>query len=248
MELYQGDCLKILPTIAAGSVDLVVADLPYGVTSQEWDQRIRLHPLWEALGRVLKLKGVICLFATQPYAAELVCSRIDWFREELIWVKTRAANYASAKRRHMKLHELVLVFSRSPDYTYHPQKFPARAYKQRTQKPRTNTAYGEFKAADTRPNAPVTDRYPGTILHYKSPRQQDLVHPTQKPIALEEHLIRSYSNPGELVLDPCFGSGATGHAARNTGREFLGIEGDPGYYQEAAFSLASDPVPAPEPP
>jgi DNA modification methylase len=237
VRLLQGDCLQLLPTIAEGSIDLVIADPPYGVTNQEWDRRLPTFEFVNALWRVLKKDGVLCLHATNPYAAELISAYPAWFREDLVWSKSRATNFASARRRHMRLHELVLVFSREPGYTYNPQMRPGEPYKQRTQKPRTNTAYGKFAKADTRPNAEVTDRYPGSILHCPSPRQQDLVHPTQKPVDLELHLVLTYSNRWDLVLDPCMGSGTTGYAALHEGRDFVGIEGDAGHFKEAGLTL-----------
>ena len=234
-NLFQGDCLEVMPQIPEESIDFICCDLPYGTTSIKWDEVLDFDKMWEQYDRIIKPKGVIVLFGSQPFSAQLICSKLDWFRYELVWNKNKCGSPGLAKKRPMKTHENILVFYKNAGGTYNPQMEVGDPYKRKSKNPegyvgrKNDHGYGmkprkEFENKGT--------RYPKSILNISrdfSAQQQ--VHPTQKPVPLLEWLVKTYSNEGETVLDNCMGSGSTGIACVNTNRNFIGIESDPEYFK-----------------
>jgi site-specific DNA-methyltransferase (adenine-specific) len=228
MKTLQGDCLEIMPTLAAGSVALVLCDLPYGTTQNKWDSVIPLERLWAEYRRLATKNGAIVLTAAQPFTAMLVSRYVTEFKQELIWFKNVASNFLNANRQHLARHEEVLLFSfGSP--IYNPQESPGTPYLvKRYGNDDTGDNYGSIARRTNTVNSGT--RKPISVLQFD--REVGL-HPTQKPVALMEYLIRTYTNPGDTVLDNCMGSGTTGVACVNTGREFIGIEKDEKYFEIA---------------
>lgn len=315
IKLYQGDCLELMNDIPDGSVDMVLADLPYGTTQNKWDSCVPLAPLWRGYRRIVKTGGAIALFAQTPFDKVLGNSNIDWLKYELIWCKTRATGHLNANKRPLKNHENILLFfqtfsdsydttdyfSSLKDYmigeyekagldsksvqqllgSYMGSHYFTRktqfsiptetSYRKLQSTGRFQRPYSEIKAEydaerqfiaknintynpqgvhkrevptirigrDNGTNYGKSDKdalqeyenYPKDVLFF--PSESTPVHPTQKPVALLEYLIRTYTNEGETVLDNCMGSGSTGVAAVNTRRNFIGMELDPGYFETA---------------
>ena len=245
----QGDCLDLLPRVASASVDMVLCDLPYGVTHNKWDSLIDLPALWLQYGRILKANAVVVLTATQPFSSLLVMANLPWFQYSGVWAKNIATGHLDSKRRPMRKHEDILVFSgtsyQNPASRYFPQMTMGEPYtmKRRGRKD-AGSNYGTTKERkDT--SSPDGARYPTSILAFD--REVGL-HPTQKPVALWEYLIRTYTNEGDTVLDNCCGSGTTGVACVNTGRNFIQMELSPEYCEIArdrlmAFQRTSEIIP-----
>jgi site-specific DNA-methyltransferase (adenine-specific) len=239
-QIALGDCLDVMRSIPTGSVDMILCDLPYGTTACSWDSVISFEPLWSEYWRVAKPNAAVVLTASQPFTSALIMSQIDRFKYCLVWEKSSATGVLDCKFRPLKAHEDILVFScagcsngSKPPMKYFPQMTLGRPYIAKTNKT-------IMKKSLSRSNAVRTDtynegvRYPRSVLLF--PNQRGL-HPTQKPVALFEYLIRTYTNEGETVLDNCIGSGTTAIAAENTGRRWIGIERDPTY-----FGLACDRI------
>ena len=234
MELYNGDCLEVMKSIPDDSVDMVLTDLPYGTTRNAWDSIIPFEPLWAQLKRVTKRGGAIALHADMPFAAKLVCSNLPWYRYELIWEKPLGSDFLNANRKPLKNHESIQIFSECQTKTYNPQfTFGLPYVRTRTSK---SLNYGECGSVCT--TISEGGRHPKTVLHFATDREK--IHPTQKPVALEAWLIRTYTNPGETVLDCCMGSGSTGVACIHEGREFIGIEKDAEYFHIAKMRLEQE--------
>ena len=226
--LMEGDCLDAMWLIPDGSVDLILCDLPYGTTQNKWDSVVPFEPLWSHYWRVLKPNGAVVLTAAQPFTSALVMSQVQQFKQELIWHKNIASNFLNANRQHLARHETVLLFAKE-QVTFNKQALPGKPYIQRRSgKDDSGDNYGTVKQRTDTINAGL--RNPTTILEFD---RQTGLHPAQKPVALMEYLIKTYTNEGETVLDNCMGSGTTGVAARNTGRNFIGIERDPEYFKIA---------------
>ena len=244
MKLLHGDCLELLPTVADGSVDLVLCDPPYGTTACAWDAVIPFEPMWREVRRVLKPRGAAVFTASQPFTSALVMSNTLWFKYALVWEKTRATGHVHAKNKPMKKHEDVLVFS--PGTTVHASQSAARMTYNPQGLVRLDTpikmrgAKGSMSVMAPRPSHRDYEQeatgYPTSIIQAAS--EGATVHPTQKPVALMEYLIRTYTNPDETVLDFTMGSGTTGVACVNTGRKFIGIERDPDYFAIAQKRIA----------
>ena len=230
MQLMQGDCLELLSMVGDGSVDMVLCDLPFGTSGNKWDKALPLPTLWKEWGRVCKEDAAIVLFSDEPFTSQLVQSNPRAFRYKWIWDKLRGSNFANAKIMPMKSHEEILVFYRRKP-TYNPQFWYSKPYKSKGG-PRAREIEGlsGSSAATVRAETVSEDgrRYPLSILRFS--RDGRRVHPTQKPVDLLEYLIKTYTNPGEVVLDNCMGSGSTGVACINTGRDFIGIEKEPRYF------------------
>jgi site-specific DNA-methyltransferase (adenine-specific) len=221
--LLLGDCLERMVEIADGSVDMVLCDLPYGTTACKWDSVIPFEPLWAHYRRVTKPNAAIVLTASQPFTTALVASNLRDFRYEWIWQKSRATGFQLAKKMPMKQHENVLVFYRSLP-TYNPQGLVA--FGQRNK--RGSAGNGGHLANECNDYIQEFTGYPRSVIEVAS--EGGAVHPTQKPVALLEYLIRTYTNEAETVLDNTMGSGSTGVACVNTGRNFIGIERDANYF------------------
>ena len=222
VELLQGDCLELMPTLPDGCADMILCDLPYGTTACKWDSVIPFAPLWEQYRRLIKPNGAIVLTASQPFTSALVMSNPKWFRCEWVWHKSNGGGFLNANRQPLKRHESVLVFAPAQP-TYNPQKIEGKPYACR-RAAAGGTTFDQSVAGWITKND--GDRHPTTVQYF--PNETGL-HPTQKPAALFEYLIRTYTHPGELVLDNCAGSGTTGVAALNTGRLATLIEREPEY-------------------
>jgi site-specific DNA-methyltransferase (adenine-specific) len=218
-EVIHGDCLDAMPTLPAASIDLVCADLPYGTTACKWDTVIPFAPLWAEYRRLLKSTGVVVLTASQPFTSALVMSNPAWFRYEWVWDKRLPSGYLSAKRRPMARHESVLVFApRSP--RYNPQMRLGVLRNKGSKGTGKTECYGSHTATVTRSD----QYYPTSIIEISNANRAEKVHPTQKPLDLIRYLIRTHSNPGDLVLDNSCGSGTTGVACVIEGRDAVLID------------------------
>lgn len=233
LQLLQGDCLEHLRSMADDSVDAVVTDLPYGTTACKWDAVIPINPLFEQLTRVCRKDGAIVTTSQQPFTSMLIGECPDLFAYNWIWDKGVSASFVQAKRMPMRVHEEILVFCPSGKTPrYFPQMTPkekplavkeCRAYKGDTPIPR-----------NARPAKIYTESYPKTIQYFSSRTKEARgLHPTQKPVDLYRYLVRTYTQPGEVVLDCCMGSGTTGVAALLEGRAFIGIESQTSYLEIA---------------
>lgn len=226
IDLRRGDCLEIMKDIPDGSIDLILCDLPYGTTKNKWDSVIPIDKLWEQYERIIKQNGAIVLFSQMPFSAELVHSNLKLFKYEWIWQKNNGTGFLNAKKMPLKIHENILVFYKKLPI-YNPQmRTGFKPYK--CKQGRHSTNYGNYEQGHiTKSNG---DRYPIDIINLK----KDVgLHPTQKPVALLEYLIKTYTNEKETVLDNCMGSGSTGVACIKTNRNFIGIEKDENYYNIA---------------
>ena len=232
MKLLHGDCLELMGEIPDGSVDMVLCDLPYGTTQNKWDSVIPFEPLWAHYKRICK--GAIVLTATQPFTSALVASNSRDFRYEMVWEKSSVTGHLNAHRRPMRTHEDVLVFS---DFSppYYPQGL--QPYGETQKRGNNGTNFGKSGTE----NYQAFTNYPRSIIRIANDSKP--VHPTQKPVALMEYLIRTYTNEGETVLDNCMGSGTTGVACINTGRDFIGIEQDDKYFAIAKQRIESAQLP-----
>ena len=235
-KIHQGDCLEVMKDIPDGSINMILCDLPYGTTASKWDSVIPIEPLWKQYKRVLKDNGAIVLTAIEPFASMLRANDLKGYKHEWIWDKESAGNFIQAKNHPLRVHENVLVFSNGK-VNYYPIMTDADPKNVRplgVKKQKTDfmgkVSAGEFKAAK---NYNPKKRYPKTILTYNARAKEcnnvNRVHPTQKPVALFEYLIKTYTNEGETVLDNCMGSGTTAIAALNTNRTFIGIEKEKEY-------------------
>lgn len=236
--IWRGDCLEVMPRIPDHSVHLVCADLPYGTTAQDWDTVINFEMLWEELKRIITQNGVLVFTATGMFAAKLALSNPDWFKYDLVWQKTKASGFTNVRVHPLRTHEWVLVFSpgscanraRNP-MTYNPQgtrrvnRVVSGANKD------GKGSHGLERKSHLKSRVQELTDYPKSVITIRS--QSKTEHGTQKPVALMEYLIRTYSNPGETVLDPTIGSGTTAIAAVNSGRKFIGIEQDQDIYELA---------------
>ena len=229
MKLLLGDCLEVMGEIEDGSVDMVLCDLPYGTTACKWDFVIDPVELWKHYYRVCKENAAMVFTAAQPFTTTLASSNIKDFRYEWIWEKPQGTNPMNAKVMPLKSHENILVFYRKKP-TYNPQMTqgtPYGGFSSDTAK--IGEVYGSAQSKHR--DNPEGTRYPKTVLRFAQERGG--LHPTQKPVPLFEYLVLTYTNLGETVLDCCMGSGTTGVAAYNTGRNFIGIEKDPIYFETA---------------
>lgn len=238
VSLYHGDCLEVMDRLAPASVDLILADLPYGITACPWDKQLPLDPLWADYKRLLKPGGVVILFAVQPYTSELVMSSPSgWFWCEWIWEKTKATDPLHARWRPLRAHENILVFS--PKRTaYNPQMTtghrPVRGYEAKRSGSRIGQIYGVKGGPapkSVHAENPTGTRYPRSVLRH--PHDRHAWHGTQKSVNLLRYLIRTYTKPGETVMDNVMGSGSTGAAAVMERRSFIGIEQDTDFFRRA---------------
>lgn len=223
------------------SVDLVLTDLPYGITRNRWDCPIDLPAMWDCLNRVAKDNCIFVFFGNGMFTADLMQSNRAWWRYNLIWQKTQPSGFLNAKKMPLRTHEDIIVFYGGSHTVYNAQKTTGNARKSARRGDSsdypTATNYGSYGANcyDS------TERYPTSILKFKKDVQTSHLHPTQKPVALLSYLIKTYSNEGDVVLDFTMGSGSTGVACAATGRRFVGIEKDPAYFAIASKRLEDEP-------
>jgi site-specific DNA-methyltransferase (adenine-specific) len=222
VNLMLGDCLERMKEIPDGSVDMILADPPYGTTACKWDSIIPLEPMWEQLKRIIKPNGAIVMTASQPFTTTLIASNMKMFKYCWIWKKSKPTGHLNAKKQPLKTYEDVVLFY-SKQCTYNPQGVKP------TNKLVSRTNRGNYGECSKTTRQTVTN-YPRNIVEFPS---VDGVHPTQKPVTLMEYLIKTYTNEGETVLDFTMGSGTTGVAAKHLNRSFIGIEMDEGYFEIA---------------
>lgn len=234
-DLYHGDCLEVMAGLPDASVDMILCDLPYGTTACKWDTVIPIEPLWAQYRRIAKRNAAIVLTASQPFTTALIASNMREFRYCWVWEKSKASNFLAARRQPLKAHEDVAVFGADAP-RYFPQKTAGEPFKGagRSLKGSSSEVVGRIKNHTFR-NDNSGDRFPRSVQYFKTAETEKVgaLHPTQKPVALMEYLIRTYTQEGETVLDNCMGSGTTGVACVNTGRRFVGIERDDKYFQAA---------------
>lgn len=229
MQLLHGDCLELMKTIPDKSVDMVLTDVPYGTTTCKWDVVIPFEPMWEQLKRITKDNGAICLFGSEPFSSHLRLSNLKMFKYDWIYQKSHAVGFLNCKKKPLNQHEIISVFN-AKNYYPQLQDKPKENIIPTNIKPRLTDSYGKFNAGDTR-TIPIDKAYPKSVIKFNRDRQK--FHPTQKPVALMEYLIKTYSNEGETVLDFTMGSGTTGVACKNLNRKFIGIEKDDKYFEIA---------------
>ena len=234
--LMQGDTLDMMKMVLDKEVNLILCDLPYGTTSCSWDIIIPFNDLWDAYRRVLAPGGCVLLFGNQPFTSRLILSNLAWYKQALVWNKNKCGSPGLAKIRPMQVHEDIVVFA--PGRTvYNPQMEVGEPYARKTEKPEGYVGRVNNHGYGMKPRNVFTNdgtRYPKSIINISrdfSAQQQ--IHPAQKPVPLLEYLIKTYSNEGDTVMDNTMGSGSTGVAARNTNRNFIGIEKDPVFFNIA---------------
>ena len=226
VNLINGDCLEEMKNIPDGSVDLVLTDPPYGTTACKWDTIIPFEPMWEQLKRVTKKNGAIVLFGSQPFNSALVMSNPSLFKYEWIWVKSKSTGFLDCKKKPLNNTEVIDVFSEGTP-NYYPQMTEGKMHKNGGGTTGPANVYGNFS---NRKQTETNLYYPKRTIEFKTEHGQ---HPTQKPVALMEYLIKTYTNDNETVLDFTMGSGTTGVACRNLNRKFIGIELDATYFEIA---------------
>ena len=232
-----GDCLELMEDIPDGSVDMVLTDPPYGTTACKWDSVIPFEPMWDELKRITKKSGAIVMTASQPFTSALIMSNVKMFKYCWVFGKSLPVGHGYAKYRPMSNHEDVTVFSNGGGKTtYNPQKKPRVAPRVYTRKSASLSGSSSMVSHDGETRV-LGEKNPTTIISFNTSVQKGKVHPTQKPVALMEYLIKTYTNEGETVLDFTMGSGTTGVAAKNLDRSFIGIELDENY-----FNIAKDRI------
>jgi site-specific DNA-methyltransferase (adenine-specific) len=255
-KVIQGDCLQVMPAIADKSIDMILCDLPYGTTACKWDTIIPFEPLWEQYKRIIKDNGVILLFGSEPFSSKLRLSNLEQYRYDWIWDKVNGANFLNIKNRPLKTHEQVLVFSKTPGFTFNPirtsrselslkrdptgtqRKVKRGGHKVEHYNFTHNTEFQlEFN--------PDGKKHPIDIIRFNSLEKgcYKFKHPTKKPLKLAEYLIKTYTNEGDLVLDNCVGSGTTGVACKRLNRRFILIEQEEKYCKVARDRLNNEAEP-----
>ena len=223
-----GDCLEVMQTIPDKSVDMILCDLPYGVTQNKWDSTIPLSDLWFQYNRVVKLSGPTVLFGQDKFSARVMLSNEKYHKYNLIWNKVLISGFLNANRMPLRTHEDIMVFYREQP-VYNPQKtVGTKSHSKGRMQTETNNNYGIYGKVD---NAEINGemKHPVSIVTFQKPHPSKAVHPTEKPVELMEWLIRTYTNEGYTVLDNCIGSGTTAIACINTGRNYIGIEKEEKY-------------------
>ena len=253
MDLRKGDCLEIMKTIPSKSIDAIITDPPYGTTACKWDSVIDLDLMWKELNRVIKPNGAIVLFAQQPFSSVLLVSNVKKFRHRFLWEKDKCANFMVAKAQPLKYTEDILVFCNvgflknqfeKPTGTYNPQMRKGKGNDRDLEKIVDKSKHLDDINKRDNPtrlklsNNSAKQRFPKDVLNITT--QHKRVHPTQKPIALMEYLIKTYTNENETVLDFTMGSGSTGVAAKNLNRNFIGIEQDDKYFNIATERINNE--------
>lgn len=234
ITLYNNDCLEQMPSLKDESIDMILCDLPYGMTKNKWDSIIPFENLWKEYHRIIKQNGAIVLFGSQPFTSLLVTSNLKYFRYSMVWEKNKFSDFLNASRKPMKVNEDILIFYKKQP-TYNPQYWFSTPYTRwnTQQAVEKQTNYGSHK--ENIAESKDGKRLPTTILKFNRVERPE--HPTQKPVDLLEWLIKTYSNENETILDNCMGVGSTGIACKNLKRNFIGIEVEKKYYDIALDKL-----------
>ncbi|WOE29719.1 DNA-methyltransferase [Acinetobacter towneri] len=233
VTLGHGDCLELMKTIPSGSVDMVLTDPPYGTTACKWDSVIPFEPMWAELKRIIKPNGAIVLFGSEPFSSALRMSNIKQYKYDWVWEKSHATGHLNAKKQPMRNNEVISVFYGKQCF-YNPQLIEKNYVDKRIKSGNCETqTLGAYRQVSR--SIPFNMGYPKSILKFNSPFKggEAGLHPTQKPVALLEYLIKTYTKENEIVLDFTMGSGSTGVAAKNLNRKFIGIELDQNYFEIA---------------
>lgn len=254
--LMQGDCLERMKEIKSGSVDMILTDPPYGTTACKWDSIIPLEPMWEQLKRIIKPNGAIVMTASQPFTSALVMSCPDLYKYSWTWIKNRCGNFMAAKYKPLKYTEDVVVFgfgavntkggrgggkTKRPHLEYNPVGFTEDKSSVIRNTPLPTDGVNRWNKLSNVEFKRNGKNYPKDFIIFDVPPNKERLHPTQKPVALMEYLIKTYTNEGETVLDFCLGSGTTGVACKNLNRKFIGIEMDEGYFNVAKDRINNVP-------
>lgn len=239
LKLLKGDCLEKMKEIPSASVDMILTDLPFGTTKNKWDVIIPFEPLWLEYDRIIKNNGAIVLFAQELFAAKLIMSNEKLFRYTIIWDKVLTTGHLNANRMPLRSHEMICIFYKHLP-TYNPQKTIGQPNhgigNSIGKKPKNNNNYGNYTILDSDKSGL---KYPKSIITFEKVHPSITKHPTQKPVQLLEYLIKTYSNPNDIILDSTMGSGSTGVAALNLHRSFIGIEKDDEYFNIARERIES---------
>lgn len=231
-ELYNGDCLAVMDALIAQGVkvDAIITDPPYGTTACKWDSVIPFDEMWVRLNQLIKPNGAIVLFGSEPFSSSLRMSNAQNFKYDWVWEKSTVTGHLNAKKMPMKAHETITVFNTNGNI-YNPQKTSGHKRKVSTASHKRNSKVTDLYSSHHLTTYDSTERYPRSVLFFATDKQKIALHPTQKPVALMEYLINTYTHEGELVLDFTMGSASTGVACVNTNRRFIGIELDEQYYK-----------------
>lgn len=231
-RVFEADCLDFLPRIPDKSIDMVLCDLPYGTTQNKWDSIIDLEKLWKEYMRIIKDNGVIVLTSQGIFTAHLIMSNEQWFKYKIVWIKSKSTNFLNAKKQPLRKHEDICIFYKQQP-TYNPQMTDGESYDKGIRKDQFTGSYGDFKPRHVKSDG---SRYPNDVICYEEDSLDDFIyiktaeaegtvyHPTQKPVELGRYLIRTFTNPGDIVLDNACGSGSFLVAAALEGRRYIGIE------------------------
>ena len=240
-KLYNGDCIEIMKGIPDRSIDLILCDLPYGTTKCGWDIIISFDDLWKQYKRIIKDNGAIVLFGQEPFSSLLRTSNLDMYRYDIYWEKERLTNIMQVKKRVGKTIETISVFYKNQP-TYNPQmiKYDGKPRSNKVKNGKLGKLVDDNNDKSVREYVDTGYRYPTQVWKFKRDTLTSNIHPTQKPVALLEELIKTFSNKGDTVLDNCMGSGSTGVACINTNRNFIGIELDENYFRIAKERIQSD--------
>lgn len=243
MQLYQGDCLEVMKQIPDKSVDMILCDLPYGATVCKWDTIIPFDKLWEQYNRIIKDNGAIVLFGQEPFSSKLRLSNEKMYRYDWIWEKERGSNVLCVKWMPFKVHENIMVFYKNkPKYNPQMRNRDGRAIKPNHPKDGKIGALICSSGLTPKPYQDNGKRYPKSIIKFNRDILVSNLHPTQKPVALCEYLIKTYTNENDTVLDNCMGSGTTGVACKHLNRNFIGIELDLNYFEIAKNRIENEPT------
>lgn len=220
-RLYEGDCLEVMKRIPDKSIDMILCDLPYGTTQNKWDSVIPLDKLWNEYNRIIKNNGVIALTSHGVFTAQLILSQSQIFKYKWVWEKSKATNFLNAKKQPLRKHEDICIFYKKQP-VYNPQMTQGEPYNKGRRKDQLSGSYGDFQSVEVSSEG---QRYPTDIIYVKTAESEgQVIHPTQKPVELGRYLVRTYTNPGAIVLDNTFGSGSFLVSAIMEGRNFIGIE------------------------
>lgn len=224
-KVIKGDCLKVMKEIPTKSIDMILCDLPYGFTQNHWDSIIPLDKLWIEYERIIKDRGAIVLTSHGAFTARLIMSNEKLFKYKIIWIKSKPTNFLNAKKQPLRKHEDICVFYKNQS-TYNPQMTVGEPYNKGFRKDQFSGSYGDFKSVEVKSDG---EYYPTDIVYFKTAEAEgEVIHPTQKPVELGKYLIKTFTNPGEIVLDNASGSGSFPVAAVLEGRHFIAIEKNKG--------------------